>query len=337
MINYLLNLTTILFLFCNAGFTVDLFNLFTKHNDYETHVYKKPKFDVLVKENLIYGYGLSHDSYNNENPVEVPLYLDAYLPENTEKNKPILILIHGGGFRGGDKTINMRQYVEFSQYFASRGWAVFNLNYRLLKDYGSVPEKWKKMVDKEIININKNNRAKAIYPALRDVKAAIRWVVANKNNFGVNINKITVGGGSAGGCASFGVGITENEDYFNELSIEQDRTLLSTNIEHKFQVHSIILLWGSKGCAEAIARLSGKKLYNKNNPPVFIAHGTNDKLVDFNNALNVKKIYQEAGAYYEFFPLEGKGHGPWNVMVNDKTLFDLVFDFIVKTQGLDLN
>ena len=187
MINYLLNLTIILFLLCNAGFTVDLFNLFTKHNDYETHVYKKPKFDVLVKENLIYGYGLSHDSFNNENPVEVPLYLDAYLPVNTEKNKPILILIHGGGFRGGDKTINMRQYVEFSQYFASRGWAVFNLNYRLLKDYGSVPEKWKKMVDKEIININKNNRAKAIYPALRDVKAAIRWVVANKNNFGLFI------------------------------------------------------------------------------------------------------------------------------------------------------
>ena len=54
----------------------------------------------------------------------------------------------------------------------------------------------------------------------------------------MNINKITVGGGSAGGCASFGVGTTENEDYLNELSIEQDRTLLSTNIEHKFQVHS---------------------------------------------------------------------------------------------------
>ena len=42
------------------------------------------------------------------------------------------MLIHGGGFRGGDKT-SMRQYVEFSKYFASRGWAVFNLNYRLLK------------------------------------------------------------------------------------------------------------------------------------------------------------------------------------------------------------
>ena len=109
-------------------------------------------------------------------------------------------------------------------------------------------------------------------------------VIANKNNYGVNTDQITVGGGSAGGCASFGASITENEDYFNELSIEQDRTLLSTNIEYKFQVHSIILLWGSKGCAEAIARLSGKKLYKKNNPPVFIAHGTNDKLVHFNNA-----------------------------------------------------
>ena len=115
MINYLLNFKIILFLFCNVGSTVYLFNLFTKFDDYQTHVYKKPEFDVLVKENLIYGYGLSHDSYNNENPVEIPLHLDAYLPKNTEKNKPILILIHGGGFRGGDKT-SMRQYVEFSKY-----------------------------------------------------------------------------------------------------------------------------------------------------------------------------------------------------------------------------
>ena len=121
------------------------------------------------------------------------------------------------------------------------------------------------------------------------------------------------------------------------MNIEQDRTLLSTNTEQKFQVRSIILLWGSKGCAEAIIKYNGKKLYNKNNPPVFIAHGTNDKLVDFNNALNVKKTYQQTGAYFEFFPLVGKGHGPWNVTVNDKTLFDLVFDFIVKSQGLYAN
>ena len=35
---------------------------------------KKQNLNVLVKENLIYGYGLSHDSYNNENPVEI-LYI----------------------------------------------------------------------------------------------------------------------------------------------------------------------------------------------------------------------------------------------------------------------
>ena len=87
----------------------------------------------------------------------------------------------------------------------------------------------KKWLIRRIININKNNRAKAIYPALRDIKAAVRWVVVNKNNFGVNTNQLTVGGGSAGGCASFGAGITENEDYLKELNIEQDKTLLSTN------------------------------------------------------------------------------------------------------------
>ena len=118
------------------------------------------------------------------------------------------------------------------------------------------------------------------------------------------------------------------------MNIEQDKTLLSTNPEQKFQVHSIIFL-GSKGCAEAIAVLVVRN-YTTKTTLVFIAHGANDKLVDFKNALDVK-IYQETGAYYEFFPLEGKGHGPWNTIVNDKTLFDLVFDFIVKTQELDVH
>ena len=63
----------------------EIFYPFTKHVDYQTRVYKNSKFEVLVKENLIYGYGLSHDSYNNENPVEIPLHLDAYLPKNEKK------------------------------------------------------------------------------------------------------------------------------------------------------------------------------------------------------------------------------------------------------------
>ena len=96
---------------------------------------------------MIYGYGLSHDSYNNENPVEI-LTFRCIFTEKTEKNKPILMLIHGGGFRGGDKT-SMRQYVEFSKYFASGGGQCLILTIRLLKDYGSVPDKWKEMVDKE--------------------------------------------------------------------------------------------------------------------------------------------------------------------------------------------
>ena len=96
----------------------------------------------------------------------------------------------------------MRQYVEFSKYFASRGGQCLILTIRLLKDYGSVPDKWKEMVDRRLLILIKTTELRPYIPALRDIKAAVRWVVANKNNFGINTNQITVGGGSAGGCAS---------------------------------------------------------------------------------------------------------------------------------------
>ena len=48
----------------------------------------------------------------------------------------------------------------------------------------------------------------------------------------------------------------------------------------------------------------------------------------------VRDRYQQTGAYYEFYPLEGKGHGVWETKVNGKSLYELAFDFVVKTQNL---
>ena len=82
-------------------------------------------------------------------------------------------------------------------------------------------------------------------------------------------------------------------------------------VHQKFQVQFNYFSWGNKGCPEAISKFSGKKLYNKNNPPVFIAHGTDDNLVDFKNALDVKNISTD-WCLLRILPFEGKGHGPWN-------------------------
>jgi dipeptidyl aminopeptidase/acylaminoacyl peptidase len=65
-------------------------------------------------------------------------------------------------------------------------------------------------------------------------------------------------------------------------------------------------------------------------------HGTEDKTVPFTQAEIIRDTYDNNGVPYEFHPLDGEGHSPWQATVDGKSLLELAFDFIVKTQKLNL-
>jgi acetyl esterase/lipase len=115
--------------------------------------------------------------------------LDIYLPSTGNAPFPVLVWIHGGGWKNGDKkqfrTTNM-----LSELLA-HGYAVVAINYRL--------------------------SGEAIFPAqIFDVKASIRWIKANAATYAFNSNKIGVWGSSAGGhlsaLAGTSGGVAELED-----------------------------------------------------------------------------------------------------------------------------
>ena len=161
-------------------------------------------------------------------------------------------------------------------------------------------------------------------------------MIAHKKEYGVNTDYITVGGGSAGAYSAIGVGITENEDYRDELTVEEDPTLLSTNLNEVFEVKTILNFWGGKECVDAINVLKNKKLYNENNPSLFTAHGTNDLIVTYEKAEALEKIYDATGVPHVLYALEGKGHGPWNYSQNGNSLGDLALKFIAVQQQLEV-
>jgi acetyl esterase/lipase len=317
-------------LFVKQSFGIELYI----QNDSIPKVSYETMYDVEIEKNLTYGYGLKHESFDFDNPTVKPLKLDVYRPENNFKNRPVLVLIHGGGFTSGSK--NNNNYVKLSNFFASRGWVVFTINYRLANDFGSVPIDWINYVDLNSPYPDKKQH-KAVYPAIRDAKAALRWIVANKNRFRIDTNYITVGGGSAGGVSSIAVGITNNKDYRDELSIEQDPTLETTNLNTNFKVKTILDFWGSKKAVDAINIIYSKNLYSTNNPSLFIAHGTKDRVVNYREAEELSRIYTTTGASFVLYPLKGKGHGPWQYIQNEKSLEDLSVKFIIEQQGLIVN
>lgn len=100
------------------------------------------------------------------------LHLDIFVPPSPRKPgaRQGVVLVHGGGWRAGNKS----EFYPVANQLAQRGYVVFLPEYRLS------PE--------------------AAYPAgLVDINDAIVWVKAQAGAYGVDPNRIALGGGSSGG------------------------------------------------------------------------------------------------------------------------------------------
>ncbi len=287
-------------------------------------------YTVVFEENIKYAEGLSHNTINSSNSSVIPLYLDIYSPNNTIENRPLFMFIHGGGFSGGSK--QQETIIYMANYFASRGWVFVSIDYRLQNDIGTVPQEW---IDySSFVPSGDAEQFLAMYPAHRDAKAALRWIIANKVSYKINTNHITIGGGSAGAVTAITLGVSNLEDYSTEISNSQDPTLLSTNLNQTYEIHTIVDFWGSKVAVDALDIIYNHQRFDSNDPPLLIAHGTEDPTVPFSSATDLKAVYEENQVPLAFYPLEGRGHGVWGATVDGKTLPELAFDFIVEQQGL---
>ena len=287
-------------------------------------------YEVAITEDITYAEGLSHESWNSANTSVVPLLMDSYVPENDLQNRPLLMLIHGGGFSGGSK--QQEALVDMANYYASRGFVVFSIDYRLRGDMGTIPQEW--IAATTNVDPAELDQLYAMYPAHRDAKAALRWIIANADDYSINKDYITVGGGSAGAITSIGLGVSELGDYRDEISISEDNTLSSTNLSQTYEVQTILDFWGSDVSIEILESIYGYQKFDSNDPALFIAHGTEDTTVPFSSAEDLKTICETNEINFVYYPLEGRGHGAWGATVNGKSLSDLSFDFIVNNQEL---
>jgi acetyl esterase/lipase len=106
------------------------------------------------------------------------------LPANRTSNTSVVIFIHGGSFIGGDKS----EFTALAKAMAFSGYAVINVNYRLVDGEGLFdnppkhrlsPVKVKDQVD--------------------DIAAIVDYTIGSAKKWVVNPNRIAVAGHSAGG------------------------------------------------------------------------------------------------------------------------------------------
>lgn len=318
-------------------------------------VSSESNYPVLVVENVSYADGLAYES-SGTSPAAKPQYLDIYYPDNNATNRPVFVFIHGGGFTGGTKT--KPEIVAMAEYFASRGWVFASIDYRTTEEMGSIagsgmsagelssfyrgiaPSEWVEFTVEGAVANNLSagqvQQGIAMYAAQRDAKAAVRWMVANSATYNINLDFVAVGGASAGAITAIALGISEAEDFRDEIPIADDATLSTANLEETYAVKSIVYFWGSNVKLEVFEGVYGLNRYDAGDPELFLAHGTNDvnPATPFSEATELKDIFDPLGVHVELVPLEGAGHGAWNATVDGKGLSELTFDFLVERQGL---
>ncbi len=201
---------------------------------------------------------------------ESKLTLDAYVPADTTKKHPALVLIHGGSWVAGDKQF----YAPMGQALAQRGYSAFSINYRLVTK-----------------TANK-------YPAqLDDAQRAVRWIRAHADEYGVDPTRIGALGDSAGGYLAAFLGTRDTRDNSDaSLAAHSSRvqcvvdfygpTDLTVSPEETSKSNPIAVnivknfLGKTPEEAPALYKESSPITYvDKQSAPFLIVHGTKDWLV----------------------------------------------------------
>lgn len=311
-------------------------------------VQSEPSYTVLQDENIAYADGLAHNA-SSTTPFPVPLLLDVYYPDNDVVNRPVFMFIHGGGFTGGTKT--KPEIVAMADYYASRGWVFASVDYRTTEELGTiqgmsqeelitfyrgiVPQEWIENALQGAQTPGQVQQAIAMYLAQRDAKAALRWITANADTYDINKDFITVGGASAGAITTIALGISNPEDFRDEITVSDDPTLSTTNLNETYDVKSMIYFWGSNIKLDVFEGVYGLNRYDSNDPELFMAHGDQfDPVTPYEEALELQSIYDSLGIHNELVTLHDFGHGAWDAVVDGKGLSELSFDFIVERQDL---
>lgn len=139
--------------------------------------------EVQTTKNIIY------KSIEDRTGKIVDLNLDIYEPKNdTIDKRPLIVWIHGGGFRNGDKNNLALRCSEFAQM----GYVTVTINYRLSRDYT-------------------NNIMDAISDATEDARSAVDWLRKNASKYKIDTENIFVGGSSAGGITALHLGYEDTK------------------------------------------------------------------------------------------------------------------------------
>jgi pectin methylesterase-like acyl-CoA thioesterase/acetyl esterase/lipase len=159
-------------------------------NEYKKHIRNYP--EIRIAEGTPVDYIIEKKNVLYCKTGKRELKIDMYYQLSYTKDRPVIIFIHGGGWRSGDKEM----HAPLLRELAALGYFCISPEYRLSTE--------------------------ALFPAaIHDIKSVIRWVRRNARQLKINPNRICVAGHSAGGEIAAFIGATNGKKEFEGEGCEK--------------------------------------------------------------------------------------------------------------------
>lgn len=227
--------------------------------------------------------------------------MDVYLPSSRfQRPLPAVLLIHGGGWRIGDKADERE--INIGNHLAAAGYAVFSINYLLNE---GVPDENGKI-----------KLTKIAWPQnLHDCKSALRFLRKESGRFGIDPSRIATMGGSAGGSFAMVLGCTPDAAGMNEGGLYTDRDNRVSCIINFYgppdmQNHrsAVFAASSEEETNENARRASALTWLHQGMPPILVAQGNADRIVPVEDSRRLVQRLQELGADYWYVEIAGAPH-----------------------------
>lgn len=225
--------------------------------------------------------------------------LDFYEPDGPAPGlRPGIVVIHGGGWRVGDKA-NERE-TQMAEMAVNAGWVAVSINYTQIQDQSPA------------------------WPAyLHDARRATQWL---RSQPGVDPKRIGSIGGSAGGNMALLLGVAA--DGFEPVKAVvalypptdmawggKDRTeLLGADIQNR---------------PDIVRAASPLFAVTKHFPPTFLLHGTDDKTVHHEHSERMAERLKELGVKHKLLIIDGAPH-TFKLLSSERDLRPAVTEFFAE-------
>jgi acetyl esterase/lipase len=235
-----------------------------------------------------------------------PLELDLYLPPAADAPAPVVVFLHGGGWRLGSRHLAGPAYrgqapTPFERV-AQAGIAVASVDYRL--------------------------SGEAAFPAqLHDAKAAVRWLRARAGELGVDPDRIAAWGESAGGHLAALLGLVIDASLEGDVGIVEPSSAVSAvvawyapsdlaavpadlDVDPRDPTTREAQLLGARAVEvpELAAQASPVTHVSPAAPPFLLLHGAADRLVPCVQSERLYDALVEAGVEVELDVYEDAEH-----------------------------